>query len=82
MTKTPFKLAILTAAALLTACGGGDDTVAVAPVPAAPARGSLVDAAAVVTALTAAQIDANTTASGLRGISGPAKCDVKVVAPN
>lgn len=82
MTKTPFKLLALAAAALLTACGGGDDTVAVTPVPAAPARGSLVDAAAVVTTLTAAQIDANTTATGLRGITGAAKCDVKVVALN
>lgn len=82
MTKTPFKLLALAAAALLTACGGGDDTVAVAPVPAAPARGSLVDAAAVVTTLTAAQINAGTTTSGLIGVSGPAKCDVKVVALN
>lgn len=82
MTQTPFKLALLTVAALLTACGGGDDTPIVAATPAAPARGSLVDAAAVVTTLTAAQIDTNTTASGLRGISGPAKCDVKVVALN
>ena len=77
MKKTPFKLLAVAAAALLTACGGGDDTM-----PAAPARGSLVDAATVVTTLTAAQIDTNTTASGLRGITGPAKCDVKVVALN
>lgn len=80
MTKIPFKLALLTVAALLTAWGGGDDTPIVVATPAAPARGSLVDAAAVVTTLTAAQSDAN--ASGLRGISGAAKCDVKVVALN
>lgn len=45
-------------------------------------RGSLVDAAVVVTTLTAAQIDGGTTASGLIALSGAAKCDVKVVALN
>ena len=82
MKKTPFTLLAIAAAALLTACGGGDDTVAVTPAPAAPARGSLVEAATVLTTLTAAQITAGGTASGLVGISGPAKCDVKVVSLN
>ena len=82
MKKMPFKLLAITAAALLSACGGGDDTVAVTPAAAAPARGSLVEAAAVVTTLTAAQINAAATANGLVGVSGAAKCDVKVVALN
>ena len=45
---------------------------------AALARGSLVDPAAVVTTLTAAQIDGGP----LKALTGPAKCDVKVVALN
>ena len=49
---------------------------------AAVARGILVDAAAVVTTLTAAQIDGGTSASGLQALTGKAKCDVKVVALN
>ncbi|BEU98268.1 alpha/beta fold hydrolase [Acidovorax sp. DW039] len=60
------------AAALLVACGGSDD----------PVRGELIDPPAVVTTLTAAQIDATTAASGLQALSGKAKCDVKVVALN
>ena len=42
----------------------------------------LIDPPAVVTTLTAAQIDATTAASGLQALSGKAKCDVKVVALN
>ncbi len=45
-------------------------------------RGSLVDAAVVLTTLTAAQIDGGTTASGLIALTGAAKCGVKFVALN
>jgi pimeloyl-ACP methyl ester carboxylesterase len=70
---TYFRLTCVAAAAvLLVACGGSDD----------PERGSLVDPAAVVTTLTAAQIDAGATNSGLQALAGKAKCDVKVVALN
>ena len=70
---TMFRLScVAAAAALLVACGGSDDSV----------RGELIDPPAVVTTLTAAQIDATTAASGLQALSGKAKCDVKVVALN
>ncbi len=70
---TYFRLTCVAAAAvLLVACGGSDD----------PARGSLIDPPAVLTTLTAAQIDAGTSSSGLQAITGKAKCDVKVVALN
>ena len=70
---TLFRLScVAAAAALLVACGGSDDSV----------RGELIDPPAVVTTLTAAQIDATTAASGLQALSGKAKCDVKVVALN
>ena len=45
-------------------------------------RGSLLESAVVLTTLTAAQIDGGTTNSGLINLSGPAKCDVKVVSLN
>ena len=65
-----FQLGALAAAAvLLTGCGGGDDT---------PARGSLVEAPSTVGTLTTAQFDAGP----LNALTGPAKCDVKVVALN
>lgn len=67
----PISLAVL----VLSACGGSDDS-------GGPARGSLVEAPATVTTLTAAQIDAATASSGLQALSGKAKCDVKVVALN
>ena len=68
-----FRLSLLASAAvILVACGGSDG----------PSRGDLVDPAATVTTLTAAQIDAGTAASGLQPITGKAKCDVKVVALN
>ena len=68
-----FRLTCVAAAAvLLVACGGSDD----------PDRGSLIDPPAVMTTLTAAQIDAGTSSSGLQAITGKAKCDVKVVALN
>jgi pimeloyl-ACP methyl ester carboxylesterase len=57
------------AAAVLTACGGGGG----------PERGELMETPQTVGTLTAAQIDAGTTASGLRALSGAAQCDVKVM---
>lgn len=70
---TYFRLTCVAAAAvLLVACGGSDD----------PDRGALIDPPAVVTTLTAAQIDAGTAGSGLQPLTGKAKCDVKVVALN
>lgn len=53
--------------ALLAACGGGN-----------PPDGSLLDTPVVLTTLTKAQLDAGP----LVGLSGKAKCDVKVVALN
>ncbi len=71
---TYFRLTcVAAAAALLAACGGGSDE---------PARGALIDPAATVATLTAAQIDASTAASGRQALSGKARCDVKVVALN
>lgn len=70
---TYFRLTCVAAAAvLLVACGGSDD----------PDRGALIDPPAVVTTLTAAQIDAGTAGSGLQPLTGKAKCDVKVVSLN
>ena len=60
------------AAAMLAACGDSDD----------PDRGELLDPAAEVATLSAAQIDAATSASGLQALTGAAKCDVKLVALN
>ena len=61
------------ATALLTACGGSDDS---------PHRGDLLEPPVAVATLTAAQIDAATAQSGLQALSGKARCDVKVVALN
>lgn len=70
---TYFRLTcVAAAAALLVACGGSDD----------PDRGELIDQPAVLTTLTAAQIDAGTSSSGLQALSGKAQCDVKVVSLN
>ncbi len=63
---------VASAAAVLAACGGSDG----------PDRGELLDPATIVATLTAAQINAATAQSGLQAVSGPAKCDVKVVALN
>lgn len=69
-----FKYSCIAGAAFtLVACGGGSN---------GPERGSLIDPAATVTTLTAAQIDTATASSGLQAISGKAKCDVKVVSLN
>lgn len=70
---TYFRLTgVAAATALLVACGGSDD----------PRGGDLIDQPVVMTTLTAAQIDAGSSASGLQAISGKAVCDVKVVALN
>lgn len=61
----------LAAAAVLAACGGGSD---------GPDRGELLSAPVVLATLSTAQINAGTAQSGLQAISGPARCDVKVVA--
>ena len=49
---------------------------------AAVDRGTLVNPAAVIFTLSAAQIDASTAATGLQALTGKARCDVKVVALN
>ena len=62
-----FKLGIsILGAALLAACGGSD------------APGSLIDTPVLLTTLTKSQLDAGP----LLPLSGPAKCDVKVVSLN
>jgi len=66
-------LTSIAAAALLAACGGGGGSVS---------RGTLVEPAALVTTVTAAQIDSQATTSGLETLAGAAKCDVKVVSLN
>jgi pimeloyl-ACP methyl ester carboxylesterase len=73
MKKTYLLTAIAAATSLLVACGGGgsDDK-----------RGALLESPQTLTTLTAAQINAGTASSGLQAISGPAKCDVRVVALN
>ncbi|MES2583236.1 MAG: alpha/beta fold hydrolase [Pseudomonadota bacterium] len=71
-----YPLTALAAACLLTACGGGGSSSPTA------LRGLLVEAPAVVTVLSIAQINAGTASSGLQPLSGTAKCDVKVVALN
>lgn len=63
---------IAAATALLAACGGSSDDNS-------PARGELLDPAAEVATLTAAQIDA---ANPMQSASGSARCDVQVVALN
>jgi pimeloyl-ACP methyl ester carboxylesterase len=68
------QLTAIASAVLLAACGGSED--------AGSNRGALLDTPIVLATLTAAQIDANTAASGLQGISGKAICDVKVVSLN
>lgn len=77
---------LLLSALSLGACGGGEGPTA-SPVPVSipdrsPARGDLLDTPATVATLTATQIDAMNTASGLRTLAGSARCDVKVVSLN
>ncbi len=74
-------------AAALTAAGKTFDDLRLGavlgqPLRAAMDRGTLVDPAALLTTMTAAQIDGATLASGLQAISGKAKCDVQLVALN
>ena len=67
MASFKLSLSLISAAALLAACGGSD-----------PVNGSLIDAPSTLATLTKAQLDA----SGLIALSGPAKCDVKLVCLN
>lgn len=67
MASFKLSLSLISAAALLAACGGSD-----------PVNGSLIDTPSTLATLTKAQLDA----SGLIGLSGPAKCDVKLVSLN
>ncbi len=72
-----YRLTALAAAALLGACGGGGggDNAARAEL-----RGQLRGEPQTLATLTAAQIDASTASSGLRSLTGTARCDVRVVA--
>jgi len=65
---------IILIALLLAACGSDHDSSAV--------RGDLVDDPAEISTQSIAQIDQATADSGLQVLSGPAKCDVKVVQIN
>jgi pimeloyl-ACP methyl ester carboxylesterase len=67
MASIKLRLSLISAAALLAACGGSD-----------PVNGSLIDTPSTLATLTKAQLDA----SGLIALSGPAKCDVKLVSLN
>lgn len=67
-------LTALAAAALLAACGGSDDDK--------NPPGALLETPTAVATVTAAQIDAGTTQSGLIALSGAAKCDVRVIGIN
>ena len=72
---TLFRLSCIAAStALVVACGGSGDS--------GPKRGDLIDPAATLVTLTAAQIDGATAANGLQTLTGAALCDVKVVALN
>ena len=84
LTRGPRALAFTLSVALagaLSACGGGSDTPAT-PAQAHVARGDLLTTPNTVATLSATQIDAMTTASGLRTLAGAARCDVKVVSLN
>ncbi len=67
MATFKLSLSLISAAALLAACGGSD-----------PVNGSLLESPSTLATLTKAQLDA----SGLIALSGPAKCDVKLVSLN
>lgn len=71
--KRHSALLVALASAFVASCGGGsNDRDAY--------RGELRGGAQTVTTLNTAQIDAGTAQSGLQTLSGPALCDVKVVA--
>ena len=72
-------LSAVATAALLAACGGGNDSNSSSN---APGTGQLMEPPTAVATLTTAQIDGSTKASGLQALTGLAKCDVKVVAIN
>jgi pimeloyl-ACP methyl ester carboxylesterase len=61
-------LTAVAAAVLVAACGGGGGND----------RGALLEPPQTVATLTAAQIDAAAQSSGLRALSGPAQCDVRI----
>lgn len=67
MASLKLGLSLISATALLAACGGSD-----------PSNGSLKEEPVLLTTLTKAQLDA----SGLLALSGQAKCDVKVIGLN
>ncbi|MDQ6684833.1 MAG: lipase family protein, partial [Pseudomonadota bacterium] len=74
MIRTTTLAGALAAALVLAACASSDDDT--------PPRGSLVEAPVTVTTQTATQINASTATTGLQGLSGLAKSDVKIVAIN
>jgi pimeloyl-ACP methyl ester carboxylesterase len=67
MASFKLSLSLISAAALLAACGGSD-----------PVNGALIDPPATLATLTKAQLDGGP----LVGLSGKAKCDVKVISLN
>ena len=67
MASIKLSLTLISAAALLAACGGSD-----------PSNGALIDTPMLVGTLSKAQFDGGP----LVGLSGKAKCDVKVVSLN
>ena len=77
MKKRLYLWNAVAAAAVLTACGGGDNGGGTGVT-----TGQLKELPATLTTLTAAQIDAATLASGAQALTGKALCDVKVVALN
>ena len=72
-------MATLALALSMTACGGDGGTPAPVEPPAAPARGSVIEAAVVPNlSLPKAGVDALTQAAGLAALAGPAQCNVAV----
>jgi pimeloyl-ACP methyl ester carboxylesterase len=67
MASYKLSLSLISVAALLAACGGSD-----------PSNGALKEDPVLLATLTKAQLDG----SGLLALSGPAKCDVKVIGLN
>ena len=67
MASYKLSLSLISVAALLAACGGSD-----------PSNGALKEDPVSLATLTKAQLDG----SGLLALSGPAKCDVKVIGLN